>query len=255
MVLNLRFVRWPSSATALLLLFAVSFPIGTLGQVRMEFNSFDNNVMGDAAPLVFPTDTPNAVIARDDFLALADGTQITYGFEDIEDFNTSLDVEVSGTPIVADFGPAGTATVSSLTGVPQLVLEVTTPGGTNNGRYPVDGVNYLGGNSQASLRFDMSMTIVGFGIFVVDAGDEGSSLMIRTSSEGNRDNPTVFDAMTTSPFAEGSLRYIAVYDPAGFDRFEILSDGGVNDGLALDAFTIFTAAQTVSAQLSAEPVV
>ncbi len=183
---------------------------------------------------------PNATNARNTFLTMLSGVG-TESFEGIAGGTSG--------PFNLTFPGAGTAV---LTGDVQVR---TVAAGSDNGRYPTAGTNFLraafGPTSFDNFRIDFTAPIAAFGFFGTDIGDFGSQLMLTFIRAGGGNTvinvPHTLGAGGGNP-ADGAALFFGLIDAANpFTAIEFSAGrlGSSNDVFGFDQMTIGSVEQIV----------
>ncbi|MPW28063.1 PEP-CTERM sorting domain-containing protein [Agarivorans sp. B2Z047] len=171
------------------------------------------------------TSTANSSAAKDNFFASLVGA----GTEDFESFSTG-----SSGPLTADFGAAGTATLSG-------------SGAIDNGgygRFATSGTKFWETNQNFTIEF--SQAISAFGFYGTDIGDFGGQITLDFLS-GSSTSYTV-DNSTNAP--DGTLLYWGIIDT--LNPFTKITFGNTNstDVFGFDDMTIANQTQVLPSQVS-----
>jgi hypothetical protein len=172
---------------------------------------------------------PNADNARTNFFSNLEGV----GTEDFEDFSTGQSI-----PLTADFGAAGTATI---TGSGSVVTEAS---GTNGfGRYPISGDNYWE-TSSASFVLSFSAPIAAFGFYGIDFGDFEGQIEVELSNGGSQ--TYTISHSSGENILGGSVVYWGVIDTVNlFTLVTFSNTGSMEDYFGFDNFSIGSVEQVV----------
>lgn len=172
----------------------------------------------DPAPLA---SFPNATAARNSFFSNLVGVG-TQGFASFP--------SGTATPLVVNFGAAGTATLSGSGSV-----EI---GNDNSGRYPVSDDRYWNADTGA-FTLTFSSPIAAFGFFGVDIGDYGGDLTLTlTDTSANTTNLVVPLTGSASGQLSGSVLYFGFYDTATQYVSIAFSNSSGGDIFGFDDFSI-----------------
>lgn len=192
---------------------------------------------------------PNATNARNMFLSSLSGV----GTESFESFAAG-----TGGPLNLSFPGAGSATLSG-------GVEVRTlPTGSNVGRYPTDGNNFLragfGPSVQDNFRIDFTSPVAAFGFMGTDIGDFGSRLLLTFFHSGGGSTainvPHSLGTGGGSP-PDGAVLFfglISALNPFIAVEFSAAFTGSTTDFFGFDQMTIGSVEQVVPPTVVPEPI-
>ncbi|NLD91936.1 MAG: PEP-CTERM sorting domain-containing protein [Fibrobacter sp.] len=171
--------------------------------------------LGEGTPL---TSWANADATRADFFSNLQGVEV-FNFESVS----------GNAPIAADFGTAGTATITGSGSVTSV-----TPGSTNgNGRYAISGSNYYEATDDFTINF--SNAISAFGFYGIDIGDFGGQVTLNMTSGLS----TVLTMPNSINIRGGSVCYFGFYDVENaYSSITFGNTAAGTDYFGFDDFTI-----------------
>lgn len=188
---------------------------------------------GNPPPNTRLTSHDNADQARNDFFSNLSGV----GTEDFEGFAPGT------TPTNIGFPGAGTATFTGFARVENL------PTGTNVGRYPISGNQYLDFLGFANVGF--SQQISAFGFYGTDIGEFDGQVTLETFSGGTSTNLITIPTSPENPPV--TVIYYGFITDSPFDKVVFGNTGGQGDFFGFDDFTIGTTEQVVGDSPVPEP--
>ena len=161
----------------------------------------------------------NADNARNEFFSYLVGV----GTEDFESFSSG-----ANSPLSANFGEAGTATINSDGSI------IREPTGTNDfGRYPISGDQYWETTSRAwTITFTKS--VAAFGFYGIDIGDFDGQVTVKTV-DGESEPYNIRNTLNGSG---GSVLYWGIIDTENL--FTSITFGNTNPGTNIFGFDDFS---------------